>query len=231
MKKAFIVTLASVVVATSACTSPSESTGSTESAVNGVPVGEIRGAVDVSNTLRSRLFDDTHPRTATFDIARVAGGSVYKLRRHLGTFEMAGTHTEYVAGTPAPLGVTLWHQVLSRFALAMGDLCRTGEVEVTFLTYANSVSSAPTTFRLVPSVAGAIHAVCTFEGDDEAHRQAASRLFDAVMGRGGSLAEEKAAFVTTFAANDSAYLSGIQAERVSAMFQAMLLNPHFLLQR
>jgi hypothetical protein len=78
-------------------------------------------------------------------------------------------------------------------------------------------------------VAQKVTAACTFQGDEPARRATASALFDAVMGRGGSLADEKATFLTTFAADGSPFVTAAPKDRVGSMFVAMLLDPHFLL--
>jgi hypothetical protein len=133
--------------------------------------------------------------------------------------------------------MALWHQLFGRFGDSMGDFCASGGPDVKFPAYAmtNPVFSAGdagpqgSSFRLFPTVAQKITAVCTFQGDEGARRTAASALFDAVMGRGGSLADEKATFLTTFAADGSPFVTATPKDRVSGMFVALLLNPHFLL--
>jgi hypothetical protein len=223
-----------------ACSSqPSESA---ESAVSGIPVGELRGVLDTSNTLRTRLFDESDPMTATFDISRVVSAA-FRLRRQLGVFAPDGTTTTYQGGQPTPLRMTLWHQVFGRFAAALGDVCETPGTSVTFPEYfvttgtgsgggaptVDSGAPAPPKFRLHPSVAEKIAKVCTFEGDEPARRRAAASYWDALMGRGGSLATEKAAFETAFAADGAPDVTSPPKERVANMTLAMLLNPHFLL--
>jgi hypothetical protein len=49
------------------------------------------------------------------------------------------------------------------------------------------------------------------------------------MGRGATLAGEKAAFEATFTAEPFVSMTG--KTRVSSMMLAMLLNPHFLLRK
>jgi hypothetical protein len=65
----------------------------------------------------------------------------------------------------------------------------------------------------------------------DGRKGAAGAVFDAVMGRGGSLAQEKEAFVVRFAVEGSPLVAATPKERVCDMFLALLLNPHFLLAK
>src|SRR5215470_11574632 len=62
----------------------------------GVPIGQIRGVTAISDTIRTRLLDDTDPASATFAVERLAGLAIFKLRTQLGVFAQQGTQTEYV---------------------------------------------------------------------------------------------------------------------------------------
>jgi hypothetical protein len=221
-----------------ACSRSGDSAEAAGADLSGTGVGQIRGAVAVSDILRTRMLDDTDTRSASFAVERLAGSGIFGLRRQLGVFGASGTQTAFVGGTPTPFNMALWHQLFSRFGESMGDLCNTGGTEVVFSAYAmdflGQVTLAdgghePAAFRLFPTVAQKITAVCTFQGDEGARRTAASDLFDAVMGRGGSLADDKGTFLTTFAADGSSFVTASPKDRVSSMFVAMLLNPHFLL--
>jgi hypothetical protein len=210
-----------------------DATPSSESAVSGVPIGEVRGVVDVSNTLRTRLLDASDASSANFDVSRVAG-AVFRLRRQLGVFAVEGTATTYQGGLPTPLRTTLWHQIFGRTATALGDVCTHPGTALTFAVYAAGPTGSfnqPTTFRLHPAVAGKVANLCSFEGDEAARRSAAGAFFDAVMGYGSSLADEKAAFQTAFAADGSPALADTPQQRVTNMSLALLLNPHFLLAK
>lgn len=216
--------------------SRSEDVAGAESAVGGVAVGEVRGVVEISSTLRTRVFDDEDPATATFDVSRVAG-PVFRLRRQLGVFAQDGTSSSYQGGPPTPLRMTLWHQVFGRLATALGESCATlppaGDAATapttTFAVYAkgNGSTVAPATFRLQPIFAERLRAACTFEGDEASHRTTAANLWDAVMGLGGTLADDKEAFVVRFAGGATT----TPRKRVENMMLAMLLNPHFLLAK
>jgi len=233
-----------------------EDVDSQESMINGVPTGDIRGVVDISNTLRTRLFDDSVATTAGFDVSRVAGDPIFRLRRQLGVFAPSGTGSEYQGGTPTPFSMTLWHQVMGRVAEGFGRTCDAGSTPntVRFLAYTNAFAggssgfgggtssgggfgagdAGPTVgvpFSLYPEVAAKVTAACKFEGDEAARQQAAGSLFDTVMGRGGSLAKERTAFVAEYAAEGSPWVSAAARDRVGTMFVSMLLNPHFLLAK
>jgi hypothetical protein len=206
-----------------------------ESAVSGVPIGQVRGVVDVSNTIRTRLLDEAAPSSQAFDVSRVAG-AVFNLRRQLGVFADEGSSTTYQGGLPTPLRTTLWHQIFGRTATAVGNVCTGSGAALTFDVYAFTAGpggtfTAPTTFLLHPAVAAKIRAVCAFEGDEATRRRAAGALFDAVMGHGSTLAAERAAFLAEFAADGAPALAATPAARVTDMMLAMLLNPHFLLSK
>jgi hypothetical protein len=206
-----------------ACTD-SEPIDTTESTINGVPVGEVRGVVDISNTLRTRLFDDADMAAATFDISRVAGDAMFGLREHLGVFAQVGSVTEYQGGLPTPFSMTMWHQVFGRFADAVGQRCGR-DAALAFPVYAGGGAA----FRLAAPVAQKFDAACIFSGDESARRHTTAAVWDAVMGRGSTLAEEKAAFEAEFAADGSPWVTEAPEERLASMMLVMLLNPHFLL--
>jgi len=209
-----------------------DGTSGSESAVSGVPIGEVRGVVDVSNTMRTRLLDPIDASSADFDVSRVAG-PVFRLRNQLGVFAMEGTATTYQGGLPTPLRITLWHQIFGRTATALGDVCAHPGTAVTFVVYASGPTgfNRPTTFRLHPAVAAKVASVCSFDGDEAARRSAAGAFFDVVMGYGSSLADEKTVFQTAFAAEGSPALADTPQQRVTNMTLALLLNPHFLLTK
>jgi hypothetical protein len=217
------------------CSTSHEPIAASESAVSGVPIGEVRGVVDVTNALRIRLFDDTDPTTAKLDVSRVAG-PVFKLRKQLGVFATEGTTSTYLGGTPTPLRMTLWHQVFARFATAMGTAClaEMPAGTVSFQTYAEGPQgdySVMKSFKLHPDVYAKVKSTCAFAGDETARRKVASDLFDAVMGYGGTLAPEKAAFEAEFATEGSPTVTASPSDRVADMMLALLLNPHFLLAK
>jgi hypothetical protein len=231
---------AAALVATgiAACSRSGESPDASEADLSGAAVGQIRGVVAISDTLRTRMLDDTDPRSPKFAVERLAGPGIFGLRTQLGVFSQAGTQTAFQGGTPTPFNMALWHQLFARFGDSMGDLCASNGPDVIFTAYTTQgtfqvgpADAGPPvgSFRLFPTVAQKITDVCTFQGDEAARRGTASALFDAVMGRGGSLADEKATFLTTFAADGSPFVTATPKERVSSMFVAMLLNPHFLL--
>jgi hypothetical protein len=218
-------------------TSAAESSGTTESAVSGIPIGDVRGVVDVTKTLRTRLLDDTDPMTASFDVSRVAG-PVFRLRRQLGVFALEGTTSTYLGGTPTPLRATLWHQVMGRIATSVGDVCLSDPTTlangITFVAYATGAEGVPirpTTFHLRPQVTERILKVCAFHGDETARRQVAGELFDTFMGIGGTLAAERDALTTELATDGAPSVAADPKERVTNMVLAMLLNPHFLLAK
>jgi hypothetical protein len=224
--------------ALSACPTPSgEGAGTTESAVSGVPIGDVRGVVDITKTLQTRILANT-PTAGTFDVSRVAG-PVFRLRKQLGVFALEGTTSTYQGGTPTPLRATLWHQVMGRFAAAMGGLCDADPAtaaagDVTFVAYADGPNGdfiGPKTFRIRPEVAGMIRNACTFQGDEAARAALAGDLWDAFMGLGGTLSVERLAFVTESAADGAPLLHATPKDRVSNMVLSMLLNPHFLLAK
>jgi hypothetical protein len=223
-----------------ACSRSEESPDTAGADISGAAVGQIRGTAAISAMLRTRMLDDTDSRSASFAVESVGGGGIFQLRSQLGAFSAAGTQTAFQGGTPTPFNMALWHQLFARFGDAMGEFCTSGGTDVTFTAYGTSTSTFPVSpsidggargrsFRLFPTVAQKITDACTFQGDETARRATASALFDAVMGRGGSLADDKASFLTTFAADGSSFVSAAPNERVSSMFVAMLLNPHFLL--
>jgi hypothetical protein len=232
------------------CSTPGEATDSTESRVSGVPIGEVRGVADISKSLRTRLFDAADPKTAAFDISRVAG-PIFNLRNQLGTFATEGTTTTYQGGQPTPLRATLWHQIAGRFAAGIADVCTHPGTKVTFVAYlpddveppgsSGGTTGGPTydagpppevgVFHLQDAVARRISAVCTYQGDEAGRRQMASSLFDTVMGIGGSLASERAAFEKRFAADGASSVTASAGDRVTNMMIALLLNPHFLLAK
>lgn len=236
-------------------TKKGEDVESSESMINGVATGEIRGVVDVSNTIRTRLLDDSVASSAGFDISRVAGDPVFRLRRQLGAFVQSGTGTEYQGGTPTPFSMTLWHQVMGRFSEGFGRSCDAGATPntVRFLTYTNAFvgsssgfggsssgtsgfsgdagATTGTPFSLYPQVGAKVSAACKFEGDEAARSATAGALFDTVMGRGASLAAERAAFVAEFAKDGSPWVAATAKDRVTGMFLTMTLNPHFLLAK
>jgi hypothetical protein len=236
-------------------TKKAEDVESSESMINGVATGEIRGVVDVSNTIRTRLLDDSVATTAGFDVSRVAGDPVFRLRRQLGTFVQTGTGTEYQGGTPTPFSMTLWHQVMGRLSEGFGRSCDPAATPntVRFLTYTNAfgggsssgfggsssgstggVDAGPTSgtpFSLYPQVGAKVAAACKFEGDEAARSTTAGSLFDTVMGRGGSLAGERNAFVAEFAKEGSPWVTASAKDRVTNMFLTMMMNPHFLLAK
>jgi hypothetical protein len=216
-------------------TAPSDREAIVESPVAGVPIGEVRGVADITSTLRTRLLDDADPRTASFDVARVAG-PVFRLRKQLGVFASQGTTTTYQGGLPTPLRATLWHQIFGRFADALGERCTAGAAtnEVTFPVYADGAdgtSIRPVTFRLAHGFAGTVATACAFEGDEASRRQASVALFDAIMGGGQSLAAERASLEGTFAADGAVALGFAPKQRVAEMVLAILTNPHFLLAK
>jgi hypothetical protein len=260
--KAGIITMASTVLATAGLglgcteTKKGEDVESSESMINGVATGEIRGVADVSNTIRTRLLDDSVASTAGFDISRVAGDPVFRLRRQLGVFVQTGTGTEYQGGTPTPFSLTLWHQVMGRFSEGFGRSCDAGATPntVRFLTYTTSFgggssgfggsssgstsggssdagATTGTPFSLYPQVAAKVTAACKFEGDEAARSATAGTLFDTVMGRGASLAGERSAFVAEYAKDGSPWVTASAKDRVTSMFLGMMLNPHFLLAK
>jgi hypothetical protein len=217
-----------------ACTARTDETDRSMSEVTGVPIGQLRGAADVSSTLRVRLLDPGDPRSTSFDVARVAGGALFGLRRQLGAFVPAGTGSEYQGGVPTPFNMMLWHQVLGRVAIAFGDTCASGDAALRFPAYfASGPDPDVATFRLFPSVAEKVAAACAFGGAEADRRAIAGSLWDAVMGVGGSLAAEKAAFVDDVARPGSPLSSdgATPAQRVTSIVLAMLLNPHFLLNK
>jgi hypothetical protein len=182
-----------------------------------------------------------------FDVSRVAG-PVFNLRKQLGIFGVEGTTSTYQGGQPTPLRATLWHQLAGRFAEGMAGLCSNPGSKVTFVAYVPEVGAPPPgpgsgaafdaglppdagVFRVRESVAQTIGAVCTFEGDEAAHRRTTATLFDAVMGIGGTLTAEKTSFVNRFAANGSSTALAAPKDRVTNMMIALLLNPHFLLAK
>ena len=232
---AFSIAVVAAVTTVVACSRSNESSDSAGADLSGTGLGQIRGAVAISDILRTRMLDDSDPRSAKFAVERLAGTSVFQLRRQLGVFDQAGTQTVFQGGTPTPVNMVLWHQLFARFGEAMGDFCTSGGSDVVFTAYASPFggsfdAGSPTgSFRLFPTVAQKITAACTFQGDEAARSATASALFDAVMGRGGSLADEKTTFVTTYAAEGSPFVTATPKERVSSMFLTMLLNPHFLL--
>jgi hypothetical protein len=207
------------------CSATDTSATTTEAPVTGVAIGEVRGVVDITKTLRTRLFDEADPQTIKFDVSRVAG-PVFRLRKQLGVFALEGTSSSYLGGTPTPLRATLWHQVMGRFAAAVGEMCLDpSSNKLTFAAYASGPNGeivAPSSFRLRPAVASLVGKVCT--ANDE---EATGALFDAFMGLGGTLAAERASFVTAFSAGGSP----VPKDRVAEMVLAMLLNPHFLLAK
>jgi hypothetical protein len=228
-----MVAAAAFVLVPVGCTDASRSGGASETDINGVPTGQIRGVIDISNTLRTRLFDDSAPTSATFDISRVAGPSMFALRGHLGALVQVGTGTDYQGGTPTAFNVTLWYELMGRFAQDFGALCDTPgpPPAVTFGAYAGVAGPSAVPFRLLPAVAAQITDACTFQGDEGARRQTASALFDSLMGLGGSLAAEKQAFEDEFAANGSSWITASGKDRLAGMFLDLLLNPHFLLAK
>jgi hypothetical protein len=235
-----------ITAAFAACTITGEHTDSTESNVSGVPIGEVRGVADISKSLRARVFDPADAQTASFDVSRVAG-AIFTLRKQLGTFATEGTTSTYQGGQPTPLRATLWHQVAGQFASTMADLCTQPGTKVKFPNYQPDFGGGPGgpgggpffdagfseagVFRVRPAFAQTVSAVCRYEGDEAAHKQAAGALFDSMMGIGGSLAEEKVAFQNRFASNGSAAAAAPAKERVTNMMIALFLNPHFLLAK
>jgi hypothetical protein len=229
-------TLISLAIALAACSRGSDGAESSEHDLAGVPIGQVRGVVGISDTLRTRLLDDTDPATPTFSVDRVAGRPIFRLRRQLGVFAQAGTQTEFQGGTPTPFNIALWHQVFARFGDGVANTCDAGSADFDLSLYDDAASEfepAPPgkRFRLFPTVAEKIKATCTFEGDQAARRASAGAVWDVVMGRGGSLAEEKEAFLVRFAADGSPFIAAPAKDRVRSMLVAMLLNPHFLLAK
>lgn len=247
MHRAFFLLCFTATSAALGCSTSAESVGSSESPVSGIPIGDVRGVVDISKSLRSRMLDAADPKTASFDISRVAG-PVFNLRKQLGVFATEGTSSTYQGGQPTPLRATLWHQIAGRFAAGIAGVCVDGTTKVTFAAYQEEIPNQGPggggpierdagadplrgVFRLRPSVADQIAAVCRFEGDEGAHRRATSSLFDTVMGIGGTLAAERAAFETQFGADGAPAVSASPADRVTSMMIGLLLNPHFLLAK
>ena len=236
---AFSIAVVAAASSVFACSRSGESPEAAGADISGAAVGQIRGAVAISDILRTRMLDDTDPRSASFAVERLAGGGIFALRRQLGAFAPEGTQTTFQGATPTPFNMALWHQLFARFGDSMGNFCTTAGTDVSFPAYgtttppvSSSADAGPprgSSFRLFPTVAQKITAACTFEGDEAARRATTAALFDAVMGRGGSVAEDKASFLTTFAADGSPFVTATPKERVSSMFLAMLLNPHFLL--
>jgi hypothetical protein len=233
-----ISSLAALALVTGCSTGPSENAATTESPVTGVPIGEVRGVVDITKTLQTRLFDGADAETAKFDVSRVAG-PVFRLRKQLGVFALEGTTSTYLGGTPTPLRATLWHQVMGRFGTAIGEMCLIDPTvvppnKVTFASYASGPNGeivAPASFRLRAEIASVIANACSFDGNEQTRRELAGALWDAFMGHGGTLAADKDAFVTAFAADGAPALKAAPKDRVADMAMAMLLNPHFLLAK
>jgi hypothetical protein len=230
MKKSSFLALA-LTMLLGACSSSSDDPETSESEVSGVPIGEVRGVDDVSKTLRLRVLDGTDASTPSFDVSRLAGDSVFRMRRHFGVWVQNGTQTEYQGGTATPFSMMLWHQALGRLASALAETCATPGTSISFATFSNGFASTPQTFSLRADVADRVAAACTFTGDEAARRTIAGALFDTLMGRGGSLAEEKAAYLATFAADASTFVGAAPADRVRSMVLVLLLNPHFLLSK
>src|SRR5262249_24816400 len=128
--------LVTLIAAVPACSRSAEEPPSAEEHLSGVPIGQLRGAVAISDTLRTRMLDDEDREPASFSVDRLAGNGILGLRRQLGVFSQAGSQNEFQGGTPTPFNMALWHQLLARFSNAAAEICTTSTNTISFPGYA-----------------------------------------------------------------------------------------------
>lgn len=183
---------------------------------NGVPVGDVRGTALIDKTIKTRMFDATAAGTAGFEVAKIAGFEIYSLKALLGQFAEGTAQTSFKGGEPNPMGLLLWHQVMTRFAQGMAGYC--ADPSVGAITFFDGSKAT-----LHPAFAAKLKSACLKEEGAEA------KLFTAVMGFGA--AAEQAPFEALFAGASSEFANASAKDRVEAMFVVMTLNPHFLLEK
>jgi hypothetical protein len=191
---------------------------------NGHAVGEVRGTAFINKQIQNRVFDKNQVSTFNFKIQTLAGSQLQTLAHLLGEYVESGTHHEFKGGEPNPFGMLLWHQVIDSFADGLGSYCLNND-DTRVVSFAKTGAS----FTLHQKFSDKLLATCAWGDNLELQQAAAKDLWNGFIGYGAK--EERDAFVGFFAATDSAFAMASAEERVSAMITAMMLNPHFLLEK
>lgn len=205
----------------SACTSSPESDSSPYA--NGRPVGAVRGTLLVNKQIQRRLLDTSVDSTDYFQIEQVAGDDIYNMRGLLGEYSEGGAHAEFRGGEPNPFGMLLWYQVAARFAEGLGGICQATPGDRTLNFFSNG------TFFMSAAFAAKLSANCDRTLAEADLKANASSLWRSVIGIGADAEQE--AWTGFFTDANSGFVPGGDSERISAMVLAMILNPHFLLEK
>lgn len=210
-------------IAFTACSSTQTDQGSTVKS-NGHAVGEIRGTAFVNKQIQNRALDKNQMSTFNFRIQELAGNQLLTLAHLLGEYVESGAHHDFKGGEPNPFGMLLWHQVIDGFAQGMGSYCVSNDDTRTVTFTKNNAQ-----YTLHPKFHEKLLAACTPTDDVELQTKVAKDLWNAFVGYGA--AEERDAFAAFFTAPESPFAMASAQERVTAMFTAMMMNPHFLLEK
>lgn len=188
----------------------------------GRPVGDVRGTALIDKLIRARLLDEGDASALNFRVEKLGGPEIEQLKALLGQYADGGS-SDFRGGEPNPFGMMLWHQVVTRFGQGMGAFCATpdGTDQVTF-TYGGSA-------KLNAAFAKKLRTACAWPEAADARLDAAQQLWRGVMGY--AVPDEEAAFKELFVGAQSPFAGATTAARVEAMFVAMMLNPHFLLEK
>lgn len=188
----------------------------------GRPVGEVRGTALVNELIKTRLLNPEDLNTETFQIEMAAGFEIFAMRGLLGQYTEGGSSSTFRGGEPNPFGLMLWHQVIAKLSTGIGQSCAQSEGPA-------QVETGNGFYSFNASFSGKLKAVCAWPATDEEQNAAASKLWRSVMGIGA--AEEELAFKAFFVGSESPLKDATREQRVEAMFVAMMMNPHFLLEK
>lgn len=206
-----------------ACSDLSNETTS-ETNANGHAVGEIRGTASVNKQILNRALDKGQISSFNFRIEQLGGNDLLTLAHLLGAYVESGAHHDFKGGEPNPFGMLMWHQVSDAFAKGIGSHCKTADAN-RLVTFEKTNAS----FTLHKKFSDRVLAVCNWGDTNELRTEAAKNLWNGFVGFGA--AGERKAFIEFFASETSPFAKVGGEERVSAMITAMVLNPHFLLEK
>ena len=171
---------------------------------------QYKGFVKTENILTERIMAVGEPIMLPRYLPGTPSGfgSIYEL---LGTYEsVIGTRT-YKNGHPNSLNILIWYVLLSSLAKDLGENC-----------------IRPTTLKFNPVFAQNLQSICNWPQASAKDETVMENFWIALMGYDAPQ-EEYFAWRDFF--KTSSYQNRTAEETVSAMSEAIFLNPFFLLER
>ncbi|WP_141733375.1 hypothetical protein [Oligoflexus tunisiensis] len=187
--------------------------------------GEFEGYEAINRLIENRFLAAAANGKPQFRIEEMGGPGIYEVRTLLGYFDNSSDVSAFRGGGPNPFNAMLWYNQIAVFSKAIGRICL--QLPANGKQVVVKGNDGDVTYTLQAKLIGLIPDLCEWKQPDEIMKSKLSELWLQVMSYDAPRAEQEA-WLKFFLEGADDFASS--QERVSALFETMLMNPFFLLQ-